>query len=77
MVFESLRPDIDSSDFEGRGNWPQGVSCLNCLWIYVPGCEAPELFVGICSKCVGSLTCFNCVLQYISVYGWVYQGVSV
>lgn len=48
--FRSLCPDIDISGIESRANLFSGVSSLNCLWVYVPRCEVPELFVAVCPK---------------------------
>lgn len=56
----------------------QGVSFLNCLWVYVPGGKVPELFVGVCPKCVRSLLCLwlHVAVYEVSAHGCMYQDVS-
>lgn len=53
----------------------QGVSSLNCLWMYISGCKVPRLFMSVYPKCVGSLTCLwlYVAVYEVSVHGKMYQ----
>lgn len=54
----------------------QGVSSLNCLWVYIPGCKGPGLFMSVYPKCVRSLTCswLYVAVYEVSVHGKMYQA---